>query len=78
MEQRQLGHSSLAVPALGLGWAQVFALGGLLMTLALGLFAWTVWPTIQHRSQSVDCGPDNKRSAIHNLQSAIRLEERSR
>jgi hypothetical protein len=44
---------ALMVPALGFAWAWAFAAGGLLMTLALGLFAWTVWPTVQVlRSQS--------------------------
>jgi hypothetical protein len=37
---------ALIVPALGLGWGGLFALGGLLMALALALFAWTIWPAI--------------------------------
>jgi hypothetical protein len=37
----------LMVLALGLGWSWLFALSGLLMTLALALFAWTVWPTLK-------------------------------
>jgi hypothetical protein len=41
------GALALIVPALGLGWAGGFALGGILMALALGLFAWTVWPTLR-------------------------------
>ncbi|MCZ7568244.1 MAG: hypothetical protein M5U01_06625 [Ardenticatenaceae bacterium] len=44
-----LFHSAallLMVPGLGLGWAWLFAPGGLLMTVAVGLFAWTVWPTL--------------------------------
>lgn len=46
---------ALIVPALGFGWAWAFAIGGLLMALALGLFAWTVWPTLQVlRSQRTD------------------------
>jgi len=44
---------ALIVPSLGFGWAHGFALGGGLMALALGLFAWTVWPTLRAiRSQS--------------------------
>jgi hypothetical protein len=44
---------ALLVLGLGYGWAWVFAAGGLLMTLALALFAWTVWPTLQAiRTQS--------------------------
>lgn len=37
----------LIVLALGFGWPQGFALGGFLMALALGLFAWTIWPTLR-------------------------------
>jgi cbb3-type cytochrome oxidase subunit 1 len=40
------GALALIVLALGFGWARVFAIGGLLMALAIGLFAWTVWPTL--------------------------------
>jgi hypothetical protein len=36
----------MMVLSLGFGWAWAFAVGGLLMTLALGLFAWTIWPTL--------------------------------
>jgi hypothetical protein len=36
----------LIVLALGSGWAMLFALGGILMALALGMFAATVWPTL--------------------------------
>jgi hypothetical protein len=42
-----LGALALMVPALGFAWPRVFAAGGLLMTLALGLFAWTVWPALR-------------------------------
>jgi len=42
-----IGALALIVLALGFGWARVFALGGLLMTLALGLFAWAIWPTLR-------------------------------
>jgi hypothetical protein len=38
---------ALIVLALGLGWPAAFAAGGLLMALALGLFAWTLWPAIR-------------------------------
>jgi hypothetical protein len=41
------GALALIVPALGFGWPRVFATGGLLMALALGLFAATVWPTLR-------------------------------
>ena len=40
------GALALIVLALGFGWSGGFALGGFLMTLALGLFAWTIWPTL--------------------------------
>lgn len=36
----------LIVLALGFGWAMLFAIGGMLMALALGLFAATVWPAL--------------------------------
>lgn len=36
----------LIVTALGVGWSTLFALGGTLMALSLGLFAWTIWPTL--------------------------------
>jgi hypothetical protein len=38
---------ALIVPALGFGWPAGFALGGSLMALALGLFAWTIWPALR-------------------------------
>jgi hypothetical protein len=38
---------ALMVPSLGFGWKNGFALGGALMLLALGLFAWTIWPTLR-------------------------------
>jgi hypothetical protein len=38
---------ALIVLSLGLGWTSAFAIGGLLMALALGLFAWTIWPTLR-------------------------------
>jgi hypothetical protein len=38
---------ALMVAALGFGWTQLFVLGGSLMALALGLFAWTLWPSVQ-------------------------------
>lgn len=37
----------LMVPALGMGWQPVFALGAALMTIALALAAWTFWPTLR-------------------------------
>jgi hypothetical protein len=42
-----LGALLLMVPALAFGWSRLFAVGGVLMAAALGLFAWTVWPTLQ-------------------------------
>ncbi len=36
----------LMIPALGLDWRPLFALGGSLMALGLGLFAWMIWPNI--------------------------------
>ena len=48
------GALALIIPALGFGWTAGFALGGVLMALALGLFAWTVWPTLRTiQSQAV-------------------------
>jgi len=37
---------ALIVVAIGAGWGLAFAFGGVLMSVALGLFAWTIWPTI--------------------------------
>lgn len=37
---------SLIVLALGSGWAMLFAIGGILMAIALGLFAATIWPAL--------------------------------
>ena len=68
----------LMVPALGFGWGRVFAAGGLLMTLALALFAWTVWPTIRGGLQVADSRSGKTQSSISNLPSAIPLEERRR
>lgn len=42
-----LAALGLIVPGLGLGWGAAFAAGGVLMSVALGLFAWTVWPTLR-------------------------------
>lgn len=42
-----VGALALMVPALGFGWSALFAFGGLLMLLAIGLFAWTVWPALR-------------------------------
>jgi hypothetical protein len=69
---------AVMVPALGFAWAWAFAAGGILMTLALGLFAWTVWPTIRGRLEIRDWRLPGKQSPISNLQSPISLEERSR
>jgi hypothetical protein len=43
----QLAALALIVVSLGLGWGRAFAAGGLLMAVALGLFAWTIWPTLR-------------------------------
>jgi hypothetical protein len=47
--QLRAHYAALALLVLGLGFgrAWAFAAGGLLMALALALFAWTVWPTLQ-------------------------------
>jgi hypothetical protein len=37
----------LMVSALAFGWGWLFVVGGVLMAAALGLFAWTIWPTLQ-------------------------------
>ncbi len=36
----------LMIPALGLDWRPLFALGGSVMALGLSLFAWQIWPAI--------------------------------
>ena len=48
------GALVLMVPALGFGSSIGFAIGGLLMAVAMVLFAWTVWPALhsQHRQRS--------------------------
>jgi hypothetical protein len=61
-----LGALTLMVPALGFGWSQLFAVSGLLMALALGLFAWTVWPTLNCRLQIADCRLADTQSTIYN------------
>jgi hypothetical protein len=68
-----VGALALIVLALGFAWTQAFAAGGLLMTLALGLFAWTVWPTLKRRLEIRDW-----RLLGTSKQSLISLEERSR
>jgi hypothetical protein len=73
-----VGALALMVPALGFAWTWAFAAGGLLMTLALGLFAWTVWPTINQRLEIRDWRLPGKQSPLANLQSPIPLEERRR
>ncbi|NJN17091.1 MAG: hypothetical protein HC822_12860 [Oscillochloris sp.] len=37
----------LIVFGLGFGWSTLFAAGGVLMSVALALFAWTIWPTLR-------------------------------
>lgn len=41
------GALLLMVLGLGFGWGRLFALGGVVMAAALGLFAWTIWPTLR-------------------------------
>jgi hypothetical protein len=69
---------ALIVAALGFTWTWAFTAGGLLMTLALGLFAWTIWPTISGRLEIRDWRMSGTHSPISNLQSPIPLEERFR
>lgn len=38
---------SLILVGLGYDWGSLFAAGGLTMSAALGLFAWTIWPTLR-------------------------------
>ncbi|MDQ4078298.1 MAG: hypothetical protein M3220_18885 [Chloroflexota bacterium] len=38
---------TVMIPALGLGWTPLFAIGSVLVALAVGLFAWTIWPTVR-------------------------------
>jgi hypothetical protein len=54
----------LMIPALGFGWSGVFALGGVLMAVALGLFAWIVWPTLQAFSRTQDISLRPKERAL--------------
>lgn len=42
-----LAALALIVAGLGFNWPLVFALGGLLMSGAIGLFAWAIWPTLR-------------------------------
>lgn len=37
----------LMVPALGFGLPALFAAGGLMMSVAVGLFVWTIWPALE-------------------------------
>lgn len=37
----------LMIVALGAGWPPLFALSGVLMSGAVALFAWTIWPTLR-------------------------------
>lgn len=39
----------LMVLALGLGWSALFAVGGVLMAVALTLFGWLIWPPLRQR-----------------------------
>jgi hypothetical protein len=73
-----LGALALIVPALGFGWGRAFAIGGLLMAAAVGLFAWTVWPTVQGGLRMANGGVGSQRSTIGNPRSVIPLEERRR
>jgi hypothetical protein len=73
-----LGALALIVPALGLGWVHIFALGGLLMALAVGLFAWTVWPAIHGGFEITDRRSENQQFATCDHRSAIPLEECAR
>jgi hypothetical protein len=52
-----LAALGLMVPALGFGWERAFAAGGALMAIALGLFAWSVWPTLQAMRAQQAQGP---------------------
>lgn len=38
---------ALIVLGLGFGWGGLFAAGGLAMSAAIALFAWTIWPTLR-------------------------------
>jgi len=73
-----VGALALMIPALGFTWPRIFAAGGLLMALAMALFAWTVWPAISQRLEMRDWRLPGKQSPVSNLQSHIPLEERSR
>ena len=47
----------LMVPALGFGVPLLFAVGGLTMTVAIGLLIWTVWPALQPQRLQPDAIP---------------------
>lgn len=72
------GALALMVPALGFGWGRAFAAGGLLMTLALGLFAWTIWPTLGSGPAMLAAGSPIRQPNIQNSKSIIPLEEHRR
>jgi hypothetical protein len=76
---------TLMVAALGFGWSLLFALGGLLMTVALALFAWTIWPTLELRVTNyelrVTVPPAHthaNNSSLATRHSSLELEERRR
>ncbi len=59
--QLELGAHGVAIVlivlGLGVGWARVFALGAASMALAVGLFAWVVWPALASRPIGVPLPP---------------------
>ncbi len=44
---------ALMVPALGLGWSLLLALGAVVMSGALALFAWTIWPALPEAAAGI-------------------------
>jgi hypothetical protein len=73
----QLGALILMAVGLGFGWPRAFALGGILMTLALALFAWGIWPTISGRSALQAWRAPGRRSQAAR-RPPIPIEERTR
>ncbi len=52
-----IGALLIMVPALGFGVPLLFAVGGLLMTVAIGILIWTVWPALPPQRLRHDAVP---------------------
>ena len=74
----QVGALVLMATGLGFGWPRAFALGGILMTLALALFAWGIWPTVSGRSALHAWRTPGRASRAAHRHPPIPIEERTR